>query len=64
MGAVETLSIETARRQFDVNIFGLEVLQKKSFQLAAKSLVKSSTCLPWRATLYSFGAWYHAKNMP
>ena len=36
-GAVETISIDEAKRQFDVNIFGLAYLTKKIIPFNAKT---------------------------
>lgn len=61
-GAVETISMEDARRQFDVNIFGLASLTKKIIpimrtQQSGKIINLSSM----GGRIYSpFGAWYHA----
>ena len=62
MGAVETLSIETARRQFDVNIFGLASLTKKVIPIMrAQKFGKIINMSSMGGRLYTpFGAWYHA----
>ena len=61
-GAVETISIDEAKRQFDVNIFGLAYLTKKIIpfmreQKSGKTINMSSM----GGKVYTpFGAWYHA----
>ena len=61
-GAVETISIDEAKRQFDVNIFGLAYLTKKVIpimrnQKSGKIINMSSM----GGKVYTpFGAWYHA----
>lgn len=61
-GAVETISINEAKRQFDVNIFGLAYLTKKIIpfmreQKSGKIINMSSM----GGKVYTpFGAWYHA----
>ena len=61
-GAVETISIDDAKRQFDVNIFGLAYLTKKIIpfmreQKSGKIINMSSM----GGKVYTpFGAWYHA----
>jgi len=61
-GAVETISIDEAKRQFDVNIFGLAYLTKKIIpfmreQKSGKIINMSSM----GGKVYTpFGAWYHA----
>lgn len=61
-GAVETVSLQDARRQFDVNIFGLASLTKKVIpimrqQKSGKIINISSMA----GRIYTpFGAWYHA----
>lgn len=61
-GAVETISIDEAKRQFDVNIFGLAYLTKKIIpfmreQKSGKIINMSSI----GGKIYTpFGAWYHA----
>ena len=61
-GAVETLSIETARRQFDVNIFGLASLTKKVIPIMrAQKFGKIINMSSMGGRLYTpLGAWYHA----
>lgn len=61
-GAIEDVSLEEARRQFDVNLFGLaeltqEVLPYMRQQHAGRFINISS--MGGRLTTY-FGAWYHA----
>ena len=61
-GAVETIPIDEAKRQFDVNIFGLAYLTKKVIpimrnQKSGKIINMSSM----GGKVYTpFGAWYHA----
>lgn len=61
-GAVETISITEAKRQFDVNIFGLAYLTKKIIPLMRKQ--KSGKIInisSMGGKVYTpFGAWYHA----
>ena len=61
-GAVETISIAEAKRQFDVNIFGLAYLTKKIIPLMRKQ--KSGKIVNMSSMggkVYTpFGAWYHA----
>ena len=61
-GAVETISIDEAKRQFDVNIFGLAYLTKKIIPLMRKQ--KSGKIINMSSMggkVYTpFGAWYHA----
>lgn len=61
-GAVETISIDEARRQFDVNIFGLAYLTKKIIPIMRKQ--KSGKIINMSSMggkVYTpFGAWYHA----
>ena len=61
-GAVETIGIDEAKRQFDVNIFGLAYLTKKimPFMREEKSgkIINMSSM---GGKVYTpFGAWYHA----
>ena len=60
-GAVELITIEEARRQFDVNIFGLARMTKKVIPLMRKQ--GSGTIINMSSVggkVYSpFGAWYH-----
>ena len=61
-GAVETISIDEAKRQFDVNIFGLAYLTKKiiPFMREQKS-GKIINISSMGGKVYTpFGAWYHA----
>ena len=61
-GAVETISIDEAKRQFDVNIFGLAYLTKKVIPLMRNQ--KSGKIINMSSMggkVYTpFGAWYHA----
>ena len=61
-GAVETISIDEAKRQFDVNIFGLAYLTKKIIPINEKK--KSGKIINMSSMggkVYTpFGAWYHA----
>ena len=61
-GAVETISIDEAKRQFDVNIFGLAYLTKKIIPLMRNQ--KSGKIINMSSMggkVYTpFGAWYHA----
>ena len=61
-GAVETVSMEDARRQFDVNIFGLASLTKKVIPIMrAQESGKIINLSSMGGRLYTpFGAWYHA----
>ena len=61
-GAVETISIDEAKRQFDVNLFGLAYLTKKIIPIMRKQ--KSGKIINMSSMggkVYTpFGAWYHA----
>lgn len=61
-GAVETISIYEAKRQFDVNIFGLAYLTKKIIPIMREQ--KSGKIINMSSMggkVYTpFGAWYHA----
>ena len=61
-GAVETISVDEAKRQFDVNIFGLAYLTKKVIPLMRNQ--KSGKIINMSSMggkVYTpFGAWYHA----
>ena len=61
-GAVETISLDEAKRQFDVNIFGLAYLTKKVIPLMRNQ--KSGKIINMSSMggkVYTpFGAWYHA----
>ena len=61
-GAVEDVSIDEARRQFEVNVFGLAILTKKVLpymrQQHSGTIINVSS-MGGRLTTY-FGAWYHA----
>jgi short-subunit dehydrogenase len=61
-GAVETISIDEAKRQFDVNIFGLAYLTKKIIPLMrGKKSGKIINMSSMGGKVYTpFGAWYHA----
>lgn len=61
-GAVETVSMKDARRQFDVNIFGLASLTKKIIPIMrAQQSGKIINLSSMGGRIYSpFGAWYHA----
>jgi short-subunit dehydrogenase len=61
-GAVETISIDEAKRQFDVNIFGLAYLTKKIIPLMReKKSGKIINMSSMGGKVYTpFGAWYHA----
>lgn len=61
-GAIEDVSLEEARKQFDVNLFGVAMLTKQVLPYMRKQ--KSGTIINvssmgGRVTTY-FGAWYHA----
>lgn len=61
-GAVENVSMEEARKQFDVNIFGVAMLIKKvlPYMRAQHSgTIVNIASIGGRLTTY-FGAWYHA----
>ncbi len=61
-GAVETVSIEDAKRQFDVNLFGLARITKEVLPYMRKSksgLIINTSSMGGK--IYTpFGAWYHA----
>ena len=61
-GAVETVSIDDAKRQFDVNIFGLAEITKEVLPHMRKQ--RSGTIINTSSMggqIYTpFGAWYHA----
>ena len=61
-GAVEDTSIEDAKRQFEVNIFGLAYLTKKVIpQMRKKGAGKIINISSAGGKLYTpLGAWYHA----
>lgn len=61
-GAVETISMEDARRQFDVNIFGLASLTKKVIPIMrAQKSGKIINLSSMGGRMYTpYGAWYHA----
>lgn len=61
-GAVEDVSIEEARKQFDVNLFGVAMLTRKVLPYMRKQqsgTIINITSIGGRVTTY-FGAWYHA----
>lgn len=61
-GAIEDVSIEEARKQFDVNLFGLAMLTKKVLPYMRKQhngTIINVSSMGGRVTTY-FGAWYHA----
>lgn len=61
-GAVEDVSMEEARKQFDVNIFGVAMLINKvlPYMRAHHSgTIVNEASIGGRLTTY-FGAWYHA----
>lgn len=61
-GAIEDVSIEEARKQFDVNLFGLAMLTKKVLPYMRKQhsgTIINVSSMGGRITSY-FGAWYHA----
>lgn len=61
-GAVETVNLEDARRQFEVNIFGLASLTKKVIPLMRKQKAgKIINLSSMGGRVYTpLGAWYHA----
>jgi short-subunit dehydrogenase len=61
-GAVEDVSIDEARRQFEVNVFGLAILTKKVLPYMREQhsgTIINVSSIGGRLTTY-FGAWYHA----
>ena len=61
-GAIEDVSIEEARKQFDVNIFGVAMLTKKvlpHMREQHSGTIINVASIDGRLTTY-FGAWYHA----
>lgn len=61
-GTIEDVSIEEARKQFDVNLFGLAMLTKKVLPYMRKQhsgTIINVSSMGGRITSY-FGAWYHA----
>ena len=61
-GAIEDVSIEEARKQFDVNIFGVAMLTKKVLPRMREQhsgTIINVASIGGRLTTY-FGAWYHA----
>ena len=60
-GAVEDVSIEEARKQFDVNLFGVAMLVKAvlpHMRSQRKGTIINVSSMGGRLTTY-FGAWYH-----
>ena len=61
-GAVEDVDIEEARKQFDVNLFGVAMLTKKVLpymrQQGSGTIINVGS-MGGRLTIF-FGAWYHA----
>lgn len=61
-GAVEDVSLEEARRQFEVNVFGLAQLTKEvlpSMRQQKRGRIINVSSIGGRLTTY-FGGWYHA----
>lgn len=61
-GAIEDVAIEEARRQFDVNLFGVAMLTKKVLPYMRNQhsgTIVNIASIGGRLTTY-FGAWYHA----
>lgn len=61
-GAIEDVSLEEARKQFDVNLFGVAVLTRKvlpHMRRQRSGTIISVSSMGGRLTTY-FGAWYHA----
>ena len=61
-GAIENVTIKEAKRQFDVNLFGLAELVKLVFPQMRKQhsgRIVNISSMGGRLTTY-FGAWYHA----
>ncbi len=61
-GAIEDVSLEEARKQFDVNLFGVAMLIKKVLPHMRKQhrgTIINVSSMGGRLTTY-FGAWYHA----
>ena len=61
-GAIEDVTIEEARKQFDVNIFGVAMLTKKVLPYMRNQhsgTIINIASMGGRITTY-FGAWYHA----
>ncbi|MCF6515224.1 SDR family NAD(P)-dependent oxidoreductase [Lactobacillus sp. S2-2] len=61
-GAIEDVSIEEAKRQFDVNLFGLAKLTQLVLPYMRKQKsgrIINTSSMAGRMTSY-FGAWYHA----
>lgn len=61
-GAIEDVPIEEARRQFDVNVFGLASITRKVLPYMRsqhRGTIVNVSSMGGRFTTY-FGAWYHA----
>lgn len=61
-GAIEDVTMDEARKQFDVNLFGVAMLTKKVLPYMRKQhsgTIVNITSMGGRVTTY-FGAWYHA----
>lgn len=61
-GAIEDVSIDEARKQFDVNLFGVAMLTKKvlpQMRRQHNGTIVNIASMGGRLTSY-FGAWYHA----
>lgn len=61
-GAIEDVSMDEARKQFDVNLFGIAMLTKKVLPYMRRQrsgIIVNITSMGGRVTTY-FGAWYHA----
>lgn len=64
-GAIENVTIKEAKRQFDVNLFGLAELVKLVLPQMRKQhsgRIVNISSMGGRLTTY-FGAWYHALSM-
>ena len=64
-GAIENVTIKEAKRQFDVNLFGLAELVKLVLPQMRKQhsgRIVNISSMGGRLTIY-FGAWYHALSM-
>lgn len=63
-GAIENVSLEEARRQMEVNLFGLAALCKKvvpSFREKGQGRIVNISSVAGKACLY-FGGWYHVSK--
>lgn len=61
-GAIEDVDMDEARKQFDVNLFGVAMLTKKvlpQMRSQRAGTIVNITSMGGRVTTY-FGAWYHA----